>query len=126
MHPIACALTFAAFSAGNNMAARMAMMAITTRSSISVKPGRRADRDLIRSKPASRLQLGEFVSINELLLEPEILLGPGDGIGHGVLAGDKDGRRQIRAPDRRRTEARTGCQMKCREIRNPGQDHIRT
>ena len=37
---IACALSFALPSAGNNMAARMAMMAMTTRSSIKVNPDR--------------------------------------------------------------------------------------
>jgi hypothetical protein len=38
---MALALSFALASAGNNMAARMAMIAITTNSSISVKPGSR-------------------------------------------------------------------------------------
>ena len=36
-HEIWCALDFALANAGNNIAAKMAMMAMTTRSSISVK-----------------------------------------------------------------------------------------
>ena len=36
MHPIACAFFLALASAGNNIAARIAMMAMTTSSSISV------------------------------------------------------------------------------------------
>jgi hypothetical protein len=35
---MACAFSFALDKAGNSIAARMAMMAITTRSSINVKP----------------------------------------------------------------------------------------
>src|SRR6266850_1248796 len=38
MHWIACALTLARARAGSNMAARIAMMAMTTSSSIRVKP----------------------------------------------------------------------------------------
>src|SRR6266545_4210491 len=38
MHRMACALIFALLKAGSSIAARMAMMAITTSSSIRVKP----------------------------------------------------------------------------------------
>ncbi len=38
IHLILCALLFAADKAGSNIAARMAMMAMTTSSSIKVKP----------------------------------------------------------------------------------------
>jgi hypothetical protein len=38
MHDMVNAFCFAAFKAGSNMAARMAMMAITTNNSIKVKP----------------------------------------------------------------------------------------
>ena len=38
MQEMACALCFAAVNAGSSMAAKMAMMVMTTRSSISVKP----------------------------------------------------------------------------------------
>ena len=41
MQDAATARFFAALKAGNNMAARMAMMAITTNNSIKVKPARR-------------------------------------------------------------------------------------
>jgi hypothetical protein len=41
------ALIFAAASAGSSSAARMAMMAITTSNSISVKPARSVSRQLI-------------------------------------------------------------------------------
>ena len=39
MHWMPWALIFAPLNAGNNIAARIAMIAITTSSSISVKPG---------------------------------------------------------------------------------------
>src|SRR5258708_32893407 len=63
MHEIAWALIFALLNAGNNNEARIAMMAITTRSSISVKARRVFDGDLIRSNPASPVQLGVFFGI---------------------------------------------------------------
>jgi hypothetical protein len=40
MHFIPCAFALALLKAGNNIAARMAMIAMTTRSSIKVKPTR--------------------------------------------------------------------------------------
>src|SRR5882724_1647054 len=63
MHEIAWALIFALLSAGSNNEARIAMMAITTRSSISVKAWRVFDGDLIRSNPASPAQLCVFFGI---------------------------------------------------------------
>src|SRR5271169_263273 len=41
--PVCCALRLAAASAGSNIAARMAMMAMTTSNSIKVKPERRLE-----------------------------------------------------------------------------------
>jgi hypothetical protein len=38
MHAVACPLSFALLNAGRSIAARIAMMAMTTKSSISVKP----------------------------------------------------------------------------------------
>jgi hypothetical protein len=38
MHEILCALAFALLKAGNNIAARIAIMAMTTSNSINVKP----------------------------------------------------------------------------------------
>ena len=91
MHRMAWALTLAAVSAGNNIAARMAMMAITTRSSISVKP-RRCYGTGIRSGQSrlGRIPLSYSSGISDLLLEPVKLTGISDGIGHDILAVDDD------------------------------------
>lgn len=88
---MAWALTFAAVNAGNNIAARMAIMAITTKSSISVKPRRVIDREEIRSEPVLPVNLMLFSRISDLLLEPIKLAGINDGIGHDILSTD-DGR----------------------------------
>src|ERR1700690_529985 len=126
MHCIAWARTFALLRAGNNSAARMAMMAITTRSSISVKPWRAFDWNLIRPKPPALAQLNWFASIDDfkLLLEPVELLGTGDGIGHDVLPVDYYRRRRIGEPTCRRTEIIGGCQIESWRVGRPRQNSI--
>src|SRR5215469_13564888 len=113
MQPAASARICALCRTGIKIAARMAMMAITTRSSMSVKPfllipppnvppalrgrGRRSAASLpgiaLRFNPSGRLKMSLSVCINELLLvlEPEKLPLTGDGIGHEVFAADRDG-----------------------------------
>ncbi len=46
MHEMPCALVFALARAGNNMPAKMAIMAITTSNSIRVKPPRLGSWDV--------------------------------------------------------------------------------
>jgi hypothetical protein len=57
MHEIPCALAFALVRAGNNRLARIAMMAITTSSSINVKPRVRLRFDPILSICHRRLKI---------------------------------------------------------------------
>src|SRR5258707_14523425 len=114
MQWVAWPLHFALPRAGNNIAARIAMMAITTSSSISVKARRVLDSD--------------FISVNDydsLLPEPEPvkLLGAGDGIGHGVLPIDDDGIRRNRTPSRRGKVSRR-FQLKARGVGGPRQNHV--
>jgi hypothetical protein len=53
MHEVCLAFDFALARAGNNMAAKMAMMAITTRSSINVN----AARVFERTKPGTAVEI---------------------------------------------------------------------
>src|SRR6266404_3168868 len=102
------ALIFALLRAGSSSAARMAMMAITTRSSISEKARRVVDWN--------------FISVNDydssLLWEPQPvkLLGVRDRIGGDVLPIDDDGVRRNRIPNRR-GKVSGGFQLKTRGIR---------
>ena len=90
MHSSAWALAFAEANTGNNIPARMAMMAITTRSSISVKAWRVVDCDLIRPKLIS--PENEFLGLHKRLIAGAgNMLVVGDGIGHNILAVDDDG-----------------------------------
>ena len=75
MQKAAWALILALLRAGNKSAARIAMMAITTRSSISVKSWRDFDRNFTWQR--CDLLLRE--------LEPVKLLGAGDRIGYDIL-----------------------------------------
>ena len=68
MHWVVCALALARPKAGSNMAARMAIIAMTTRSSIRVK----AAGCLIRSATYERLRLGETKGVERLALPRSI------------------------------------------------------
>src|SRR6266404_4610981 len=109
------ALVFALLRAGNNIAARIAMMAITTRSSISVKAWRAFDWDFISVR-----------DYDSLWREPQTvkLPGPCDSISDDVLPIDDDRVRRNRIPNGR-TERRSGFQLKISEIRRPRQNHVR-
>src|ERR1035441_8993124 len=61
-HAICCARALADASAGNNIAARMAMIAMTTSSSINVKPLRAFVRGLLRQHE----ELLSIVRINNI------------------------------------------------------------
>src|SRR5258708_3763980 len=118
MQWIAWPLIFALLSAGNNIAARIAMMAITTSSSISVK-----------ARPVFEWN---FIAIGEygLLLEPVKLRSARDGIGHIVMKitdaiADNDRGRRNGTPTYRRPERRSGFQVKTSDIPRPRQNNVR-
>ena len=56
-----------------------------------------------------------------LLAQPEELLRAGDGIGHGVLAVNDNGRWKIGFPDRWRNKVRRGLQCETGGIGRPRQ-----
>lgn len=119
MQPAASALTLAALNTGKSIAARMAIIAITTRSSIRVKPWGVLDDTTLCFRPAEGLKIVFSLRINYLVLEPEKLLVPGNGIGHHVLAVDNGGSREICGPRHRRIQVGGGFQIKARDIRLP-------
>lgn len=113
----ASALTLAAFNTGNRTAANMAIMAITTRSSISVKPPG-APNDTGRGfEPVPGLIMVFPSRIKYLFLEPEELLVSGNRIGHNILSVDNGGSREICGPDCWRTQVGAGFQIEAGNIR---------
>ena len=73
---VASARDFAADRAGSNMAARIAMIAITTRSSINVKPGRVRDADRLRGERDGSIAIDVSLGVGLIFL----LVGQGDDL----------------------------------------------